>query len=363
MRTRKMLPIPVILVILALFLASCGASGPATTPPTPLNGLDVYDIDVNVHTVPQVNLRQPFTVSASISSLYPFSELYGVATNPSLSSRSATLAQLLRPTSYRGTYALCMIVSLQVDDPSAFSIDETTTPEFQEFTLVPGVTNSQTVNWSVTPIDTFGAASVEHALSVDVAFDSQVSCQPGNVSLLRQAVSGDAPPLTYHLVSTTNNTVIFSQTSVINPQLTTEAAFVNGLRTVVGITLPSLLTSILLGMLGWMTGFFLEMRKRLIGYRISGHNQAATVPALSQPKQQRSGITLMTSIVLVTIGVLGMGGGLLLIFFGPATTLSFFTSIVVALVGMAIIIAGVWIVMPKKETVLAPTLIDAATRR
>ena len=74
-------------------------------------------------------------------SLYPFSELYGVPTNPSPSSRSSVLAELLRPTSYRGTYALCMIVSLQLDDPSAFAINGAATPEFQEFTLVPGVTN------------------------------------------------------------------------------------------------------------------------------------------------------------------------------------------------------------------------------
>src|SRR5215469_342241 len=282
MRTRKMLPIPVLLALVALFLASCGATGTTGTPPTPLNGLDVYDINVNVHTEPQVNLQQSFTVSAVISSLYPFSELYGVPTNPSLTSRSGTLAQLLQPTSYRGKYALCMIVSLQVDDPTAFTIDETSTPEFQEFTLVPGVTNSQTVDWNVTPVNTFGVASVAHALSVDVAFDSQVSCQLASSSLLRQY----ATPLTYHLRSSQHNTVIFTQTTVINPDLSREAAFVDGLRSIVGIALPTLLSSILLGMLGWMTGFFLEVRKRLLGRAAARHHQAAPMPGLPWPSPQ-----------------------------------------------------------------------------
>jgi hypothetical protein len=358
MRTRKMLPIPIILAVTALFLAGCGAaSSPATTPPTPLNGLDIYDIGVNVHTVPQVNLRQAFTVSASISSLYPFSELYGVPTNPSPSSRASALAALLRPTSYRGKYALCMIVSLQFDDPSAFAINEAATPEFQEFTLVKGVTNSQIVNWSVTPVDTFGATSVEHVLSVDVAFDSQVSCQIGNPSLLRQYGS----PLTYHLVSSLHDTVISGQTTVIDQDLVTQAAFVNGLRTVVGITIPSLLTSILLGMLGWMTGFFLEIRKRLVGYTESARNQTMADSTYPRRKQPRRGTII--SIALLIIGVLAMGGGLLLIFWGPSTTFSFFTSIAVALIGMALIIGGAWLIMPRKESALALTPVDSALRR
>jgi hypothetical protein len=360
MWTRKMLPIPIILALITLFLASCGAgSSPSSTPPTPLNGLDVYDIDVNVHTLPQVSLQQSFTISAVISSLYPFSELYGVPTNLSVTSRSATLAQLLRPTSYRGKYALCMIVSLQVDDPSAFAVGEPGTPEFQEFTLVPGVTNSQTVNWNVTPTDTFGAASVMHMLSVDVAFDSQVSCQIADASLLRQ----NAGPLTYHLVSTPHNTVIFTQTTVINPELTREAVFVDGLRSVVGIALPTLLSSILLGMLGWMTGFFLEARKRLLGRAAARHHQAASMPGLPRQAAQRSGSAAFSSAVLVIIGIFAMGGGLLFIFFGPSTTLSFFTSIAVALVGMALIIGGVWLIMPRKEPAPAPVPVDNRTRQ
>jgi hypothetical protein len=359
MRTRKMLPIPAILALIALFLASCGASSPSTTPPTPLNGLDVYDIDVNVHTEPQVNLQQSFTVSAVISSLYPFSELYGAPTNPTQTSRSATLDQLLRPTSYRGKYALCMIVSLQVDDPSTFAVGDPGTPEFQEFTLVPGVTNSQTVNWSVTPTDTFGAASVTHMLSVDVAFDSQVSCQTAYSSLLRQY----AAPLTYHLVRTPHNTVIFAQTTVINPELTREAEFVDGLRSVVGIAIPTLLSSILFGMLGWMTGFFMEARKRLLGRAAARRHQASPMPGFPRQKPPRSGSTAVSSAVLVIIGIFAMGGGLLLIFFGPATTLSFFTSIAVALIGMALIIGGVWLIMPKKEAALAALPIDSGTRR
>jgi hypothetical protein len=360
MRTRKILPVPVILALIALFLASCGASSsPGTTPPTPLNGLDVYDIAVNVHTEPQVNLQQSFTVSATISSLYPFSELYGVPTNPTLTSRSATLAQLLRPTSYRGKYSLCMTVSLQVDDPSVFAVGNPGSPEFQEFTLVPGVTNSQVVNWSVTPTDTFGAASVTHMLSVDVAFDSQVSCQIAESSLLQQY----SAPLTYHLVSTRHNTVIFTQTTVINPELTREAEFVDGLRSVVGIALPTLLSSILLGMLGWMTGFFLEARKRLLGHVAARHHQAASMPGLPQHKPQRSGSAAGSSAILLTVGIFAMGGGLLFIFFGPSTTLSFFTSIAVALVGMALIIGGVWLIMPRKEAALAPVPVDSRTRR
>jgi hypothetical protein len=360
MQTRKMLPIPFILAVIALFLAGCGAAtSPATTPPTPLNGLDIYDMEVNVHTVPQINLQQSFTVSASISSLYPFSELYGVPTNLSPSSRSSVLAELLRPTSYRGTYALCMIVSLQLDDPSAFAINGAATPEFQEFTLVPGVTKSQIVNWSVTPVTTFGAASVEHALSVDVAFDSQVSCQIADSSLLRQYGS----PLTYHLVGSTHNTVIFGQTTVVDQDLVTQAAFVNGLRTVVGITIPTLLTSILLGMLGWMTGFFLQIRRRLVGYAKSARNQTIAAPIHLRRKQPRQGTNTSISIVLLIFGVLAMGGGLLLIFFGPSTTLSFFSSIAVALIGMALIVGGVWLIMPRKESLLALTPVDSAPRR
>jgi hypothetical protein len=359
MRTRKMLPIPLILVVFALFLASCGATSPATVPPTPLNGLDIYDIDVNVHTVPQINLQQTFTVSAIVSSLYPLSELYGVPTNPSPSSRSSALAELLRPAAYTGKYALCMIVSLQLDDPSAFALNDAATPEFQEFTLVPGVTKSETVKWSVTPVDTFGAASVEHALSVDVAFDSQVSCQIADSSLLRQYGS----PLTYHLVSSSHNTVIFGQTTVVDQDLVTQAAFVNGLRTVVGITIPTLLTSILLGMLGWMTGFFLEIRKRLVGYAKSTRNQTIAGPIHRRRKQPRLGTITSLSIVLLIFGVLAMVGGLLLIFFGPSTTFSFFSSIAVALIGMALIVGGVWLIMPRKDSLLALTPVDSAPRR
>jgi hypothetical protein len=318
--------------------------------------VDIYDIDVNVHTVPQINLQQAFTVSASISSLYPFSELYGVPTNPSPSSHSSALAELLRPSSYRGTYALCMIVSLQLDDPSAFAINDAATPEFQEFTLVPGVTHSQIVNWSITPVDTFGATSVEHQLSVDVAFDSQVSCQTADSSLLRQYGS----PLTYHLVSSSHNTVIFGQTTVIDQDLVTQATFVNGLRAVVGITIPTLLSSILLGMLGWMTGFFLEIRRRLVGYTKSARNQTIAGPIYPRRKQPRKGAAISTSVALLITGVLAMGGGLLLIFFGPPTTFSFFTSIAVALIGTALIVAGVWLLMPRKEAILALTPVDGA---
>jgi hypothetical protein len=252
-----------------------------------------------------------------------------------------------------------MIVSLQVDDPSAFAVDVPGTPEFQEFTLVPGVTNYQTVTWNVTPTDTFGAASVTHALSVDIAFDSQVSCQFADSSLLRQY----AAPLTYHLVSTHHNTVIFTQTTVINPEITREAAFVDGLRSVVGIALPTLLSSILLGMLGWMTGFFLEVRKRLLGRAATRPHQPAHMPGLPRQNPARSGSTAFSSTVLVIIGIFAMGGGLLFIFFGPSTTLSFFTSIAVALVGMALIIGGVWIIMPKRKAAPAPVPVDSSTRR
>src|SRR5262249_3908324 len=155
-----------------------------------------------------------------------------------------------------------------------------------------------------------------HMLSVDVAFDSQMSCQIADSSLLRQY----ATPLTYHLVSTPHNTVIFTQTTVINLELTREAAFVDGLRSVVGIALPSLLSSILLGMLGWMTGFFLEARKRLLGRAAARHHQAAPVPGLPRQKPPRSGSAAFTATVLVIIGIFAMGGGLLFIFFGPAAT-------------------------------------------
>jgi hypothetical protein len=252
-----------------------------------------------------------------------------------------------------------MTVSLQVDDPSAFAVGNPGSPEFQEFTLVPGATNSQTVNWSVTPTDTFGATSVTHMLSVDVAFDSQVSCQIAESSLLRQY----SAPLTYHLVSTRHNTVIFTQTTVINPELTREAGFVDGLRSVVGIALPTLLSSILLGMLGWMTGFFLEARKRLLGHVTARRHQAASMPSLPQHKPQRSGSAAGSSAILLIVGIFAMGGGLLFIFFGPSTTLSFFTSIAVALVGMALIIGGVWLIMPRKEAALATVPLDSRTRR
>jgi hypothetical protein len=252
-----------------------------------------------------------------------------------------------------------MIVSLQVDDPSAFAVGGPGTPEFQEFTLVPGVTNSQTVTWSVTPTDTFGVASVTHMLSVDVAFDSQLSCQIASPSLLRQY----AAPLTYHLVRTPHNTVIFTQTTVINPELTREAAFVDGLRSVVGIALPTLLSSILLGMLGWMTGFFLQVRKRLLGRAAARRHQTASGLGLSRQRSPRSGSAAVSSTILVIIGIFAMGGGLLFIFFGPATTLSFFTSIAVALIGMALIIGGVWLIMPRKQMALASVPVDATTRR
>src|SRR5262249_13645537 len=151
------------------------------------------------------------TVSALISSLYPFSQLYGVT-----SSRSATLAELLQPRSFRGKYAMCMIVSLQLDDPSAFSLDGASTPEFQAFPIVPGVTHSETVLWTLTPTSTFGAASVDHRLSVDVAFDAQQSCKVGARSLLQPGEQGGESAFAYHLVSTAHNTVLFAHTTVNN---------------------------------------------------------------------------------------------------------------------------------------------------
>jgi hypothetical protein len=154
------------------------------------SSVDLSDIHVSVHTAPEVDVHHPFTVMASISSLHPLTSLSGsgqdLGRDPS-TFQAERLDDILRPpAASTGSYALCLIVDLRLDDDSAFDLEKYSTPynTEQEFTLVPDVTTAQTAQWTVTPRDTFGVETAPHEAKVRVWFDAETTCRVGTPSLL-----------------------------------------------------------------------------------------------------------------------------------------------------------------------------------
>lgn len=122
------------------------------------SSVDLPDMHVSVHTVPEVDVNHPFTVMVSISSRYPLTSLSGSGQDVTRASsfQAERLDDILRPPgASTGSYALCLVVDLRLDDDSAFNLEKYSTPfnTEQEFTLVPGVTTAQTAQWTVTPRD------------------------------------------------------------------------------------------------------------------------------------------------------------------------------------------------------------------
>jgi hypothetical protein len=342
MRMKALLSVGCIVCGFLFFLYGCGAGG-ASTPTTPYNELDVYDINVQVHTVPQVNIPQPFQIKAIIFSLYPIATLTGVFTNPGHKPRSGTLEALLRPpSSYKSKkYALCMDVALELDDPSAFSVDENTTPSIQELTLISDVSQPNstspkylTATWNVRPLDP-GIAEVDHVIGVDVAFTSQAFCGDNKPPLLGTA---------YHLVKSEHNIVKAAALQVINPELRFEKEFVDARKTIIAATIPALTTAIL----GWISGL-IPWIVRLVGSSFSRESvQNHPPPSAPAPNQKVSGWRAGCGIIGITIGPFILIAGLLSLLFGPASIAAFTTSVIVACVGSASIIAAVWLIKNQK---------------
>jgi hypothetical protein len=153
------------------------------------NNVTLDNIHVSVQTPPEVYVNHPFTVTASISASQPLTALSGSGENVLNGPPGGTggsLADILRPpASFTGSYALCLIVDLHFDDDSAFDFSKYPTPYTteQEFTLVPDVTRAETIEWTVTPRETFGFETVQEA-RVRVWFDAETTCRLGTPSLL-----------------------------------------------------------------------------------------------------------------------------------------------------------------------------------
>jgi hypothetical protein len=235
-----------------------------------------------------------------------------------------------------------MIVTLELDDPSAFV---TQSPVSQDFTIVPGVTDSQNVTWAVNPTDTFGRQSVQHTIKVDVAFDAQVTCQLSSESLLPADNQ-------FHLVSSPHNTVNFATITVNNPGLMQQAEVIDALRNFVGIALTALLPIVLAGMIGLLS----RARRHLVSRKGIGNNQIPAGAGLPQKTAPVSANSLRVGILLIAAGALAFVNGLLDIFMGPSTVPSFSAGVLAAILGIVLIVSGVWLILPKagKGTVPGP---------
>lgn len=246
---------------------------------------------------------------------------------------------------------MCMVVTPQFDDNSAFALADASTSWFQVFTLAPGVTSVEQAQWMVVPLDTYGRASVAHGVSADVALDMEQSCGINSPSLLKQG--------SYHLTSSANNTIGSAKLSVVNATLQQQQDFVQARKTVTGSIL-----SVLLGALGsWAVGLWSRLERRVFGAEPSGDkgNPGATRDMAPE------GITQVTeSSTPMPIGghkqpggvlngvralaALTAGPGLVLVFVGPPSVPIFFASIALVIIGMVLIVVAVRMTKASKTT-------------
>jgi hypothetical protein len=337
MKMKVLLSIGFTLCGLLLVLSGCGNPS-ISTPTAPYNELDVYDINVQVHTIPQVDMNQSFKVIVTISSLYPIASLTGVFTDPSHRGLSGTLEELLRPpASYRSKkYGLCIDVAFAPDDPTMFTVDEKTTPTIQELPLVPDMSQVQIsspkrlmVTWNVMALDP-GVDQASENIGADIAFTSEPACGDNQVPLLGTS---------YHLVKSAYNVVKSTTIQVINPELTREKGLVDILKWVALTAIPLLLAAFF----AWIFGLFPGKGKQVDNAPQEGVQNPAP-PA----SRKVAGWPIGCSIIGIVIGSLVLVDGLLFIWLGPPTIVALSTYVIVACVGCIIItVAALLIRRPK----------------
>jgi hypothetical protein len=295
--------------------------------------VDLSDIHVSVHTLPEVYVHHPFTVMASISSLHPLTSLsgsgYDLGRDPS-PFQAERLDQTLRPRASTGSYALCLIVDLRFDDDAAFDLEKYSTPHNTEqiFTLVPDVTTAQIAQWTVTPRDTFGFETVAHKATVRVAFDAETTCRVGAPSLLDDA---------FYLVSGSPNALAPAKFTVVNDDLRQQRAITAHLQPMAVAAVAAVTTA----SVAWAAGVFAWVRRRRRARRKQGASENVT--------HRRTATRSWFSVVVRGVALLSIG--MVLITLGPSTVVSylgtdatlgsFFGGIVVACVGIVFLARGV----------------------
>jgi hypothetical protein len=299
------------------------------------NLLYLNDIDVSVQTPPEVTVHQPFTVTATISSRYPLTSLTGSVVGSPSPNSAGRLDQIVRPLAsyYTGPYALCLDVQLRLDDPSAFDSSFADNWEYQEFTLVPGVTTVQTAQWTLTPGDTFGVETVPHEATVDVWFDAKTTCRLGTPRLV------EAFDLLY---SSSQNSVPPAQFTVVNESLRQQRAITARLQPLA----VAAVAAVTAASLGWAAGVFAWVRRR---------RNARSKPDASENVTSRSAAkrSWFVDDVLLFVGPRAalVSLGMVLITLGPSTLVyvlgtdatlgSVLGGIVVACVGIVVLVRRV----------------------
>jgi hypothetical protein len=290
------------------------------------SSVDLNDIQVSVHTPPEVQVNHPFTVTATIASQSPLSSLSGGGTVG-----RGRLDEILRPTAANtGSYALCLIVQIRLDDTSAFGLANTSGPFMheQEFTVVPDVTTAQTAQWTVIPQDTFGVETIPHDVTVGVWFDAETTCSLGTPSLL-----GDD----YYLVQSSPNDLPPAQFTVVNDDLRQQRAITAHLQPLAVAAVAVVTTA----SVGWAAGFFGWLPRRLGARRTQGASENVT----QRRAAKRSWFTVVVhggALLSIGLVLIALGPSTVVYYLGTAATLgSFFGGMVMAFVGIVFLAIGV----------------------
>jgi Flp pilus assembly pilin Flp len=295
--------------------------------------VDLPDLHLSIQTAPEVHVNHPFTVTASIASPQPLTSLVGIGQNVALAAPypAESLGDILRPpAAYTGSYSLCLMVDLRLDDDSAFDLGRYSTPwnTEQEFTLVPGVTTTQTAQWTVSPRDTFGVETVPHQARIRVWFDAETTCRLGTPSLL-----GDS----FFLSSSSPYVEQPARFTVVNDDLRQQRALTAHLQPLAVAAVSAGTTA----SVGWAAGVFgWVLRPRSARRK---HGASKQVPPRRAATRSRfkfvglGGALLSIGVVLITLGPSTLAYAL-----GTDATLgSFCGGMVVACVGIAVLASGV----------------------
>jgi hypothetical protein len=332
MRTRLLAVLCLLGAVFVLGLSGCGGPAPIfqNIPMNLDNYVNLPDVQVSVRIPPEVYVNHPFTVTASLSAPHALTSLSGSGANDfgNTQFQAERLDDLLRPTKpYTGSYSLCLIASLQLDDESDFDIDNSS-GQFateQDFTLVPDVTTVQTAQWTLTPRDTLGFETVLHNVIVLFRFDAQTTCHPGNLSLLNDWFN-------------LTNSVQSAKFTVVNDDLRQQRAITAHLQPIaVAAVAAGTTTSV-----AWAVGVFEWLLRPLRARRKQGASEKVT---------HRRATTRSRFIQFVVRGGALLSIGLVLIMLGPSTLVyalgtnaalgSFFGGIVVACAGIVVLAIGV----------------------
>jgi hypothetical protein len=292
------------------------------------NYVSFPDVQVSVQTPPEVYVNRPFILTASISAPHALTSLIGSGANNfgNTPFQAETLEELLVPTKpYTGSYSLCLIASLQLDDASDFDINNSSgqVPTEQDFTLVPDVTAAQTARWTLTPRDTLGVETAPHNFFVIFRFDTQTTCHPGNVSLLADWYNLDG--------------LLPVKLTVVNDDLRQERAITARLQ-------PPAVAAVAAGTavsVAWAAGLFEWLLRRRSASRKPGASEKETHRPAAQRRWDsfvvRGGALVSIGIVLITLGP----STLVYALSANVTLVSFFGGIVMAYVGIVVLAIGV----------------------